>query len=94
VPKVDGFIKIISPFHRTSSSHCLSRKHYHKPSRIRKIYSDRVLDEKAEDILRKYQDQDFSYADAVSFAVMKQYGIGQAFSFDEHFITAGFTLIP
>lgn len=62
--------------------------------RIRKIYSDRVLEEKAEDILRKYQDQDFSYTDAVSFAVMKQYGIKQAFSFDEHFITAGFTLIP
>jgi len=62
--------------------------------RIRKIYSDRVLEEKAEDILRKYQDQDFSYTDAVSFAVMKQFGIGQAFSFDEHFMTAGFTLIP
>ena len=62
--------------------------------RIRKIYSDRVLEEKAEDILRKYQDQDFSYTDAVSFAVMKQYGIEQAFSFDEHFNTAGFALIP
>ena len=62
--------------------------------RIRKIYSDRVLEEKAEDILRKYQDQDFSYTDAVSFAVMKHYEIRQAFSFDEHFITAGFILIP
>jgi len=25
---------------------------------------------------------------------MKQYGITEAFSFDKHFVTAGFTLIP
>ena len=62
--------------------------------RLIKIYSDSVLEGTAEDILRKYQDQDFSYTDAVSFAVMKQYGINQAFSFDEHFMTAGFTLTP
>jgi len=30
----------------------------------------------------------------VSFVVMKQYGITEAFSFDKHFVTAGFTLIP
>jgi len=61
--------------------------------RIRKIYSDSELEERAEDILRKYQDQDFSYTDAVSFVVMDQFHIREAFSFDEHFITAGFTLI-
>ena len=58
--------------------------------RVGKIFSDRVLEEKAEGILRKYQDQDFSYTDAVSFAVMRQYKIEKAFSFDEHFIIAGF----
>lgn len=62
--------------------------------RVIKIYSDSALEEAAEDILRKYQDQDLSYTDAVSFAVMKQYGIIQAFSFDQHFVTAGFTLTP
>jgi len=61
--------------------------------RIIRIYSERVLEEKAEDILRKYQDQDFSLTDAVSFAVMRQYEITHVFSFDQHFITAGFTLI-
>ncbi len=61
--------------------------------RIIKIYSDSVLEEAAENLLRKYQDQDFSYTDAVSFAVMKQYGITETFAFDEHFVTAGFTLI-
>jgi len=62
--------------------------------RVIKIYPDSILEEKAESILRQYQDQDFSYTDAVSFVVMKQYGIAEAFSFDKHFVTAGFTLIP
>jgi len=62
--------------------------------RVFKIYSDSILEETAESILRQYQDQDFSYTDVVSFAVMKQYGITEAFSFDKHFATAGFTLIP
>ncbi|NVM20679.1 MAG: PIN domain-containing protein [Desulfobacterales bacterium] len=62
--------------------------------RVIKIYSDNILEETAEDILQKYKDQDFSYTDAVSFALMKQHGIVQAFSFDHHFVTAGFALIP
>jgi len=62
--------------------------------RVSKIYSDQTLEKNAEDILGKYQDQDFSYADAVSFAAMKHYGIHLAFSFDQHFVTAGFTIIP
>lgn len=62
--------------------------------RVMKIYSDSTLEDMAEGILRKYQDQDFSFTDAVSFAVMEYYGIKQAFSFDQHFVTAGFNLIP
>jgi len=62
--------------------------------RVTKIYSDSILEETAESILQQYQDQDFSYTDAVSFVVMKQYGITQAFCFDKHFLAAGFTLIP
>ena len=62
--------------------------------RVSKIYSDQTLEKNAEYILGKYQDQEFSYADAVSFAAMKHYGIHLAFSFDQHFVTAGFTIIP
>lgn len=62
--------------------------------RVIKIYSDSTHEEQAIDILRQYHDQDFSYTDSVSFAVMKQYGAVKAFAFDRHFITAGFTLIP
>ena len=62
--------------------------------RIVKIYSDNILEETAEDILRKYHDHDFSFTDAVSFAVMKQSGIDEAFAFDKHFLAAGFTIVP
>ena len=62
--------------------------------RVITVYSDSLLGERAEDILRKYQDQDFSYTDAVSFAAMEQYALEKAFSFDQHFVVAGFTLIP
>jgi predicted nucleic acid-binding protein len=62
--------------------------------RIIKVYSDNILEETAIEILRQYQDQDFSYTDAVSFAAMKQYEIKEAFAFDHHFVTAGFTLVP
>ncbi len=61
--------------------------------RITKIYSDLTLEFKAETILAKYQDQDFSYTDAVSFAVMRGLKIGKAFAFDSHFSTAGFATI-
>ncbi len=63
-------------------------------SRIEKVYSTAALEQAAEDILRRYADQDFSFADAVSFALMRQRGITHAFAFDKHFSTAGFVLVP
>jgi len=45
-------------------------------------------------ILSKYSDQDFSYTDAVSFAIMKRQKIIKAFSFDKHFVIAGFINLP
>lgn len=62
--------------------------------RVIKIYSDESLESTAKDILRQYEDQDFSYTDGVSFAAMMQKEIEDAFSFDQHFRTAGFRLIP
>lgn len=35
----------------------------------------------------------FSYADAVSFALMQKEKINDAFTYDRHFLTAGFTTI-
>jgi len=62
--------------------------------RISKLCSDEVPEKEAERILRQYEDQDFSYTDAVSFAVMRRRGIDRAFSFDRHFVTAGFDIYP
>ena len=62
--------------------------------RILKICSNENIEAEAEGILAKYIDQDFSYADAVSFVIMKKQKIRKAFCFDKHFVTVGFTSIP
>jgi len=62
--------------------------------RIEKVYADAELDTRAEEILRRYQDQPFSYTDAVSFVLMRQRAIGEAFAFDRHFVVAGFIRVP
>jgi hypothetical protein len=46
------------------------------------------------DWLEKFDDQSFSFTDAVSFAVMSDRGIREALALDHHFATAGFVLIP
>lgn len=63
-------------------------------NRLLKIYSDASIEERAEAMLARYADQDFSFVDAVSFVVMQQRGIADAFAFDRHFLTAGFALMP
>ena len=58
---------------------------------------ERVSEEdenKAWQIILRYQDKDFSYVDATSFAVMKRLGIRDAFSFDEHFEQYSFNRLP
>lgn len=62
--------------------------------RIEKVYSTKELEEQAGETLRRYSDQDFSFTDAVSFALMAQRRIDLAFTFDRHFSSAGFTMVP
>ncbi len=62
--------------------------------RIIKVYSKEDIEADAEEILERYRDQKFSYTDAVSFVMMKRQKIRRAFSFDRHFITAGFESLP
>ena len=45
-------------------------------------------------VLARYQDQDFSYTDAVSFAIMERLGIRTAFAFDADFRIYGFEVVP
>ena len=63
-------------------------------SRIECVWSSPDLEDQAREILRKYNDQDFSYVDAVSFALMREIKITEAFAFDRHFTTAGFVCVP
>jgi predicted nucleic acid-binding protein len=42
----------------------------------------------------RFEDQDFSLTDAVSFAVMAERGIREALAQDRRFATAGFTMVP
>ena len=43
--------------------------------------------------LRPFADHAFSLTDAVSFEVMRQRGIREALTFDNHFTVAGFTFV-
>lgn len=46
------------------------------------------------DWLDRFEDQDFSLTDAVSFAVMTDRGIREALALDRHFGVAGFEVSP
>jgi predicted nucleic acid-binding protein len=50
-------------------------------------------EERARQILLQYDDRDFSFVDAISFAVMERLHIARAFTFDRHFAQYGFTIL-
>lgn len=62
--------------------------------RLEVVTTDQKLERQAWEILRKFDDQAFSFIDAVSFALMRQRRLRRAFAFDQHFATAGFDRIP
>lgn len=45
------------------------------------------------DWLIRFQDQDFTLTDAVSFVVMRERGIQEALALDRHFAAAGFAIL-
>ena len=51
-------------------------------------------EERAKQILFQYTDKEFSFADAISFAVMERLAIRLAFSFDRDFAQYGFSVLP
>jgi uncharacterized protein len=61
---------------------------------VRVISVSSEVEEKALDLFERYDDKDFSLTDCVSFVVMKDLGIRDAFTFDEHFVQAGFSRVP
>lgn len=51
-------------------------------------------EELAWSIFSKYRDQDFSFADCSSFAVMQRMKLDTAFTFDHHFSVMKFIVVP
>jgi predicted nucleic acid-binding protein len=45
-------------------------------------------------IFERYADQEFSYTDCTSFAVMKALKLSRSFTSDSHFATMGFVVVP
>lgn len=48
---------------------------------------------RAHEIIRQYDDKDFSLTDATSFAVMERLNIVYGFTFDRNFSQYGFTVL-
>ena len=61
--------------------------------RLEIIFSDREDEAAALRLFRKFADQKVSFTDCVSFALMRKFGIETAFTFDRHFLHAGFRVI-
>jgi predicted nucleic acid-binding protein len=59
----------------------------------RRVFVPEAWEEAAEDLLRQYDDQDFSYVDATSFIAMRRLEIQEALAFDHHFTVLGF-IVP
>ena len=88
----ESYVLVLHALGHTTAMSFLEKMH--ASPRILKIYSNEEIETDARDILMKYTDQDFSYTDAVSFAIMRMQRIEKVFCFDKHFLTAGFVRIP
>jgi predicted nucleic acid-binding protein len=71
--------------------------------RARALYGSKalaILRPDAEDeldaleLFSKFADQEVSFTDCVSFALMRRHGLNRAFTFDRHFLDAGFEAFP
>jgi len=60
---------------------------------IEVVHIHEILDQSAWQILKQYSDKEWSLTDCASFALMKQYGISNAFASDHHFEQFGFRLM-
>lgn len=65
----------------------------HSPS-IEIVFLDQETELAAKKVLEKFSDQDLSFTDATSFAIMKSRKMRTAFTLDKHFAIAGFRTLP
>jgi uncharacterized protein len=58
------------------------------------IHCNEAVEKEAYKIFHHYSEQDFSITDCSSFVLMKELEIKSAFTFDKHFKTMHFTVVP
>jgi predicted nucleic acid-binding protein len=46
------------------------------------------------DLFARFADQEVSFTDCISFALMRRHRLSRAFTFDRHFLAAGFEVLP
>lgn len=64
-------------------------------SNLLTILRPSVADELASlKLFEKYADQKVSFTDCISFTLMRKIGLKRVFTFDKHFLWAGFEVIP
>lgn len=61
---------------------------------VRVVHVDPVLQAKGWDLLNRWGGSGANAIDCVSFAVMESFSIRKALTFDQHFRTAGFEILP
>jgi predicted nucleic acid-binding protein len=71
----------------------LSKK-MRKSQIVSTISVSRELEERALALFEKYDDKTFSFTDCMSFVVMQDMGIQEAFAFDQHFEQMSFARRP
>ncbi len=58
------------------------------------VFLDSETELAAKKVLEKFSDQELSFTDAASFAIMKSHKMRTAFTLDKHFAIVGFRTIP
>ncbi|MHB8859967.1 MAG: type II toxin-antitoxin system VapC family toxin [Thermoleophilia bacterium] len=61
--------------------------------RVEILFTPQEMEKKAYQLLQQYADQRFSFVDATSFVWMRKLRVREAFTFDQHFETAGFVAL-
>jgi len=52
------------------------------------------MENSAFNVMKRHKDKNYSFTDCTSFVVMKDLGITNSFTFDEHFRQMGFIVFP
>lgn len=80
--------------HTTAVQFRKQLQHFITAALLEYVTVDGALEQAAWQIFERYHDQDFSFIDCTSFAVMQRLGLTEAFTGDHHFRVMGFVLRP